>query len=351
MSTDTILSVSDQQLTTSSISSLSSGASYTYSPSIYFSSSIANGTYYLFAFADYSGVNISETNKANNFKRLQVTVSSPTIDLRFNSVSLSSTTASAGSSVTGSFVSANIGNTSSSSNYVAYYLSTDSVYSSSTDTYLGYYYVGSQSGGTTLSGSSTLTIPTDKPSGNYYIIFVQDYYAYNTESNEANNTKAKALTVTGLTYSVVPSSGTSSITSCSTKVYDNGGPSSNYVNYSSGSLTIYPSVTGNYVGLTFASLSVESGYDYVRIYDGTSTSATLIGTYTSLPASTIYASNSLGALTVYFYSDGSSNYSGFEATVSCVTSVPKPDLKVSSFTLTSTSVTGGGICIPISNRI
>jgi hypothetical protein len=83
-------------------------------------------------------------------------------------------------------------------------------------------------------------------------------------------------------------------------------------------LTIYPSTAKSAVRLQFSQFVTES-WDYLYVYNGTSTSASQIGIYygTTIPAD-IVASNASGALTLRFYSDGSSNYSGFVAQASCV---------------------------------
>lgn len=63
---------------------------------------------------------------------------------------------------------------------------------------------------------------------------------------------------------------------------------------------------------TFIRFQTESGYDYVKVYDGPSSSSTLIGKYDgdSLPASIISSSHELF---VTFTSDGSVTKSGFLA--------------------------------------
>ncbi|MBR4637985.1 MAG: hypothetical protein IKO81_04990, partial [Bacteroidales bacterium] len=68
----------------------------------------------------------------------------------------------------------------------------------------------------------------------------------------------------------------------------------------------------------------ESGFDKLYIYDGESTSGTLLGTYsgTLSPFSVI---SSAGALTFVFHSDGSVQKPGWEATISCEDcSLPHP---------------------------
>ncbi len=109
-----------------------------------------------------------------------------------------------------------------------------------------------------------------------------------------------------------------SITACTGYFYDSGGASGEYADSENFTMTINPSTPGSMTRLVFTSFSTESGYDYLRIYNGTSTSATLIGTYngTSGPG-TVTATNASGALTINFTSDGSVTRPGWVAEISC----------------------------------
>ena len=70
--------------------------------------------------------------------------------------------------------------------------------------------------------------------------------------------------------------------------------------------------------MTFQSFDVEQNWDFLYVYDGTSTSAPEIGTYTgSTIPGTIVSTNDEGALTFKFTSDQSINKSGWAAYVRC----------------------------------
>ncbi|MGI4873785.1 MAG: CARDB domain-containing protein [Janthinobacterium lividum] len=141
---------------------------------------------------------------------------------------------------------------------------------------------------------------------------------------------------------LTPTTGTTSITTCAGTLYDDGGASGNYSAYDDGTITILPATAGNKVRLEFSSFNVESGYDYLYIYDGNSTSATLIGTYSgAVSPGIIYGTTTTGALTLRFTSDNVVQYSGFAASISCVTSVPLPDLTVQGATVSPTAVVAG----------
>ncbi len=148
------------------------------------------------------------------------------------------------------------------------------------------------------------------------------------------------VTMSKLLAYYVPSSGNSSITTCSGTVTDHGG-TSYYSNNANGTLTINPGTSGSKVKLTFSSFSTESGFDKLYVYNGTSTSASLIGTYSgsSLP-SAITATGTTGALTLKFVSDYSTTRAGFQASISCVSG--GTDVTVVSTSLSSTTITQGG---------
>ena len=109
-----------------------------------------------------------------------------------------------------------------------------------------------------------------------------------------------------------------SFETCDALFYDSGGPDSNYGNNLDYTLTFYPATSGAKVIVDFSEFNVESNYDYLYIYDGTSTSATQIGQYSGTTSpGTITATNDEGALTFRFTSDHSVNKTGWVATVSC----------------------------------
>ncbi len=112
--------------------------------------------------------------------------------------------------------------------------------------------------------------------------------------------------------------------SCGLKFYDDGGPNDLVTWTSADTITFYPSNAGDRVTMDF--VSVDLGYDIQALYfyDGESTDANLLYTYTAwddLPGETIVARNASGAITVvatagsYYYGW----YNGWEIYVSCVT--------------------------------
>ena len=120
------------------------------------------------------------------------------------------------------------------------------------------------------------------------------------------------------------------ITKCSGRLYDNGG-TGDYSNNTDGSVTINP-FGASTVTLYFNSFSFESGYDYLKIYDGPNTSSTLIGSYdgTSLPNGGIINSSG-SSITIRQITDQGLTMPGFELDWVCnmPNSAPSANFKVS----------------------
>lgn len=136
---------------------------------------------------------------------------------------------------------------------------------------------------------------------------------------------------------IMPTSGTTILTGCSGTLFDSGGPCSIYGANQTAQVTISPTGAGK-VHLNFTMFDVEAGdqggticnYDNVKIYDGPSTSSTLIGTYcnNNLPPSTISSSSS--SITILFLSDPGLEESGFQIDWTCevATMAPSVDFSV-----------------------
>ena len=112
------------------------------------------------------------------------------------------------------------------------------------------------------------------------------------------------------------------ITTCSGNFYDTGGAGGNYSAGENISWTYCPSVAGAKVSMNFSLFDLEDSFDFLTIYDGNSTAAPSLGTYTGVLGPgvvTATPSNASGCLTFVFTSDGSVNYQGWAALISCTT--------------------------------
>jgi hypothetical protein len=125
-------------------------------------------------------------------------------------------------------------------------------------------------------------------------------------------------------FSNAQCSGTLALNSLSGTISDGSG---DYLNDQDCSWLIQPSGGGT-ITINFTSFNTESGYDYVRVYDGSSSTASIIGDFSgsSLPASISSTGN---RLFITFTSDGSVTESGFELNYSSCTLPNVPSLSAS----------------------
>ena len=128
-------------------------------------------------------------------------------------------------------------------------------------------------------------------------------------------------------------SGWDTLYTCGSVIYDDGGPNGSYSNSASAYLVVYPDQPGQFVQLYGTILAESYSLDYLTIYDGVGTTNQLFHT--------THSSNSLfniptitsttGPLTIYFHSDVSVVYAGYELFTTCVSCV-SPSLTVTNIT-------------------
>jgi Zn-dependent metalloprotease len=136
---------------------------------------------------------------------------------------------------------------------------------------------------------------------------------YPVKLRVANSNGTDSITKTGYinvvdSYNMCSSNVT---TSSGGILYDSGGPTGSYQNSENCSFLINPAC-GISVTLSFSSFQLESGCDYLTIYDGTSSSGTLLlrASGNTIPSAVTASS---GNMYIVFTSDGSVTYSGFQA--------------------------------------
>lgn len=113
---------------------------------------------------------------------------------------------------------------------------------------------------------------------------------------------------------------------CSTpnNFYDSGGNGGGYLDSQNITSTFTSNTPGQCITVTFNSFNTEGGFDYLRIYDGTSASALQIGQLSGNPTTPVSFTSSTGSLTFVFTSDGSITYAGWSATFACTTACFTP---------------------------
>lgn len=143
----------------------------------------------------------------------------------------------------------------------------------------------------------------------------------------------------------------SSDTTCSGTFTDSGSLTGGYQVDEDYTITFYPVTPGDRVRLAFTAFDIESGYDYLHVYDGIDNTATEItgspfsGSTIPTQLAQVTATNPAGALTFNFTADNIVNQAGWVADISCYTP-PTIDGGVTAITnlsggcdVTSTTVT------------
>ncbi|MGV3631230.1 MAG: Ig-like domain-containing protein [Bacteroidota bacterium] len=111
---------------------------------------------------------------------------------------------------------------------------------------------------------------------------------------------------------------------CGNLFTDEGGSGSDYFNYANDTVVICPSA-GQHVSLVFTSFSTEEDYDSLIIFNGNSTSASILGSYDGdLNIGTVTSTSPDGCLTAVFHSDESSPAAGWSAAIVCSGSTNNP---------------------------
>ena len=114
---------------------------------------------------------------------------------------------------------------------------------------------------------------------------------------------------------IMPTLGEHSVTMCGGTIYDDGGPDGNYSTNCDVALVVNPDSAGLKVHLT-GTFNVEADYDWLVIIDGDDLDGNVL--FDSDEDATLDVVSTTGPLTIYFSSDGSVTYSGFEIHVDCV---------------------------------
>ena len=112
----------------------------------------------------------------------------------------------------------------------------------------------------------------------------------------------------------MPITGNSQITTSSCTLYDDGGPSLNYSTNSNSSYTIETPNEGTYFSIVGSYDLEEYNKSRLVIYDGGSTSTTIIDSYYGGIGTINICSNS-SSITVRFFSDTDTPHSGFSLNI------------------------------------
>lgn len=136
---------------------------------------------------------------------------------------------------------------------------------------------------------------------------------------------------------VMPPSGSAQTqTSCTGTVYDDGGQFGLYADNVNSTVTITPTGASR-VQISFSKFRMESGYDYLYVYDGATTGSPILGTFTgnTLPASITSTGSSI---TIKEVTDPGVVDSGFAINWTCIMPTTAP---TANFTVSDTSTCSG----------
>ena len=163
------------------------------------------------------------------------------------------------------------------------------------------------------------------------------------------------------TFSLDSANNGTTQTTCSATLYDSGDSSGVYQNSEDYSIS-FCSTTGDCMQIDFTVIDMESGFDYIYVYDGNSITAPLLNTITGTTnPGTITSSGT--CITIRITTDGSVQHDGFAAMISCTGNcyVPPPlptnndpcgadtlvvDTFCNSITTTTVSAINSGLAAP-----
>jgi len=185
----------------------------------------------------------------------------------------------------------------------------------------GYFLEYGPHGFTPGAGSRTYTSATSYTLNNLINDTEYDIYIWFDCGNDHRITTELPVMVSATPGSnCTMTSGTREFEICNGFVYDNGGPTGNYSNYSNDTLIIYPATNGCKVSIVGTYYTESASFDYIKIYDGAGVAGTMLGKFAETGTITepIYSTSPDGTLTVVFHSDGSVQKSGYEFQVACI---------------------------------
>ena len=162
-----------------------------------------------------------------------------------------------------------------------------------------------------IAGATTTSYSTTTVAGSTYYQLVTTC----TTSALSNTTNAVSFNGISCGTTLVPASGSNTITcGASTKLYDDGGASGNYSTSDNG-FTVINNGGSGIITISGTYLNIESCCDYVKIYSGAGIGGTLLYTYAGSGTMTTFSSTPGQILTVQFYSDPSVEGEGFDMNV------------------------------------
>jgi hypothetical protein len=203
--------------------------------------------------------------------------------------------------------------------------------------------------GTPVGTASTYTTPATLPNGGHevYCIMTSGDYC-DTQDPVFNPTVISDTTFFYIDpcYYYVPVTGTlGPYTTCNSPFYDSALDTPvNYSNNANGLVKFCPAVQGQYITISFTSLSLNDAGDRLRIFSGTPSSTWTADTSAipllniagpvNSPGPAVTSNVSGGCLTAHFRSDAVGNAAGWVANITCSPTVSVPEQSIETAVLT-----------------
>ncbi|MEI7662731.1 MAG: CARDB domain-containing protein [Bacteroidota bacterium] len=310
LSSDKYWSSGDAVLSTNTTPSLASGSSASSTKSLIIPLNTVPGTWYILFYAD-GGYSVPELYENNNVGYFEITVIPLMPDLVVQIPAANPTTIIAGHNTTVSCSIKNQGTATAGASTMKYYLSADNVYSSNDIQLSATSAIAAISKGVSVSASKLVNIPGSTAPGSWYIIFYADANQVVSERYEDNNFGYKQVTVVPGAYC----SGTTTF-SANSGTFDDGSGTNNYQNVASCKWLIQPSDGGKVV-LHFNEFSTEKDFDFVTVYNGSTTASPHWGPYSgsSVPPS---LTSTGSTMLLWFTSDSTVTYPGWSVTYNTI---------------------------------
>ncbi len=156
-------------------------------------------------------------------------------------------------------------------------------------------------------------------SGIYSVKLVATSCTGATKDSILKTSYVNVNTTNPCTY-IMPAS-TTTYSSCTGKLYDDGGQNANYNDNTSKGISIALN-PGDLLSLKFNAFDMESGYDFLYVYKGYGSTGSLIGAYSgnNLPNNGLTIATNTNVITIIQSSDQFQNMPGFELQWNCISS-------------------------------
>jgi hypothetical protein len=210
LSSNNTFSADDVLLGSTSVNSINSGASASYSKNLNIPAGTSAGPWYILIIADAND-DISEgsNGEANNLftNSIQVNNCSGSADLVIHYNSSTPTTITPGALVRVNYTMQNLGTVAASPIHIGIYISADNVFDPHNDEFLNDWVKGSLNANETSTDILNFTVPNCYSCGSFYVFLVIDYDNVVNETNNNNNSDYFPIQITGCTsctFSVPP---------------------------------------------------------------------------------------------------------------------------------------------------